>query len=233
MRHSSTAYRSLSWRRGLNTKRSIYLLSPKAKKGVLSLPMITFKSTAKRIDFSACDTLMFSSKQAVITAESIDPEWKTIPAIAVGPATKKQIEILGGEVIFYPQNFYGEQLAEDIASFFNDRNILYLRPKIIIFDSRGYLAKRGITLQEQIIYETSCLHYAREDQPPESSVIIFTSPSTIRCFLENFEWLSSYTAVVIGQSTKMHLPKECDFAVADQPLIDACIEKALELQSYS
>jgi len=174
---------------------------------------------------------MFTSKQAVITAESIDPEWKKIPAIAIGPATKKQIEMLDGNVIFHPEDFYGEQLAEDIASFFQDRHILYLRPKKITFDSKGYLAKKGIVLQEQIIYETSCLHYTTEDQPPEHSVIIFTSPSTIRCFLENFDWLSSYTAVVIGQSTKIYLPKECDFAVADQPLIDACIEKALQLSS--
>jgi len=213
----------------LKTKRPIYLLSPQPKEGVLSLPMITFERTAKSIDFSVCDTLMFTSKQAVITAESIDPEWKKIPAIAIGPATKKQIEILGGNVIFHPENFYGEQLAEDIASFFQDRHILYLRPKKITFDSKGYLAKRGIVLQEQIIYETSCLHYTIEDQPPEHSVIIFTSPSTIHCFLKNFDWLSSYSAVVIGQSTRVHLPAGSDYAVADRPMIDACIEKALRL----
>ncbi len=216
----------------MKAKRPIYLLSPQPKEGVFSLPMITFECTAKSIDFSTCDTLMFTSKQAVITAESIDPEWKTIPSIAVGPATKKQIEILGGNVIFHPENFYGEQLAEDIASFFQDRHILYLRPKKITFDSKGYLVKRGIVLEEQIIYETSCLHYTAEDQPPESSVIIFTSPSTIHCFLKNFNWLSSYSAVVIGQSTRVHLPAGSDCVVADQPLIDACIEKALQLQSH-
>lgn len=216
----------------MKAKRPIYLLSPQPKEGVKSLPMITFDRTAKRIDFSTCDTLMFTSKQAVITANSIDAEWKTIPSIAVGPATKRQIEMLGGNVIFYPENFYGEQLAEDIASFFQDRHILYLRPKKITFDSKGYLAKRGIMLQEQIIYETSCLHYAAEEQPPESSVIIFTSPSTIHCFLKNFEWLSSYSAVVIGQSTKVHLPAGSDYVVSDQPLIDACVEKALQLQSH-
>lgn len=217
----------------MKTKRPVYLLSPQSKESVLSLPMITFECVAESIDFSSCDTLMFTSKQAVMTAESIDPEWKTIPAIAVGSATKKQIEMLGGNVIFHPENFYGEQLAEDIASFFQDRHILYLRPKKITFDSKGYLAKRGIALQEQIIYETSCLHYAAEDQPPESSVIIFTSPSTIHCFLKNFDWLSSYSAVVIGRSTRVHLPEGSDYAVADRPLIDACIEKALQLQSHS
>ena len=213
----------------MSIKRPVYLLSPKSKEGVLSLPMIQFQSIAEKIDFSSCDTLMFTSKQAVMTAESIDPGWKAIPSIAIGPATKKQIEKLGGNVIFHPENFYGERLAEDIASFFKDRHILYLRPKKITFDSKGYLAKRGIVLQEQVIYKTSCIHYETKDQPPKSSVIIFTSPSTIHCFFESFDWLSSYTAVVIGQSTRKNLPANCNYAVADQPLIDACIEKALQL----
>ncbi len=192
--------------------------------------MITFETIAERIDFSACDTLMFTSKEAVNRAESIDPNWKKIPTIAIGPATRKQIEKWGGKVIFNPKNFYGERLAEDISLFFRDRSILYLRPKTISFDSKNYLEKKGIVLQEQIIYETSCLHHPIEVQPPEDSVIIFTSPSTIHCFLKNFDWLASYTAVVIGQSTKVHLPEACDFVVADVPMIDACIEKAMILK---
>lgn len=191
--------------------------------------MIQFKTIADRLDFGGCDTLMFTSKQAVVTAEAIDPGWKNIASIAVGPATRKQIEALGGEVIFHPENFYGEKLAENIADFFQDRNILYLRPKEITFDSKGYLAARRIVLREQIIYETSCISYKPEDQPPESSIIIFTSPSTIHCFLNNFQWLSSYTAVVIGRSTQKHLPLNASYFVADSPLIDACIKKAREL----
>jgi uroporphyrinogen-III synthase len=216
-------------RRGLKANRSIYLLSPLPKEGIKSLPMICFERVAESIDFSSCDTLMFTSKQAVVTAEAIDPKWKTIPVIAIGPATKRQVEILGGKVIYHPKKFYGEVLADDIAQFFHERHILYLRPETISFDSRGFLQKRGIVLQEQIIYKTICRQYRSSEQPPESSVIIFTSPSTIHCFLENFSWLKSYTAVVIGHSTQVHLPAECDYVVADRPLIDACIEKAMTL----
>ena len=213
----------------MKAKRPIYLLSPVSREGTLSLPMIRFDTLADRLDFGECDTLMFTSKQAVNTAETIDPDWKNIASIAIGPATKKQIEALGGEVIFHPEKFYGEKLAEEIADFFQDRTILYLRPREITFDSRGYLAAKGIILREQVIYETSCIDYQSGDQPPESSIIIFTSPSTIRCFLNNFHWLPSYTAVVIGQSTKKHLPSNASYIVADSPLIDACIKKAKEL----
>ncbi len=206
--------------------RAVYLLSPTPKEGTISLPMIDFSVTAESIDFSQSDTLIFTSKQAVVTADKIDPSWKNYPCIAIGPATKKQIEDLGGEVIYYPRSFYGETLSQDIAEFFRDKKLLYLRPKEISFDSKSFLKKEGITLQEQIIYETSCIKYTLKEKPSKNAIIIFTSPSTIHCFLKNFDWNESYTAVVIGNATKVHLPKNADYAVADEPLISSCIKKA-------
>ncbi len=216
----------------MHNSRSIYLLSPTSREGLHHLPMITFSLIADQIDFSDCDTLMFSSKQAVKSAEAIDPAWKQYPCIAIGGATKKQIESLGGRVIHHPKNFYADALAEDIIRHFSERKLLYLRPREVSFDSKGYLAQAGILLQEQMIYETSCIHYREDQAPPEGAIIIFTSPSSIHCFLKNFAWLESYTAIVIGNATRVHLPEGADFAVAKKPLIDACVEKARELQSY-
>jgi len=206
----------------------IYLLSPLKKEGTISLPMISFELVAKEIDFSSCDTLMFTSKQAVVSANAIDKRWKEYPCIAIGGATKKKIEELGGTVLFHPKEFYGEVLAKDILNSFADKKLLYLRPKVVSFDSKAYLEKNGIALEEQIIYETSCVKYSKDDKPKENAIIIFTSPSTIKCFFENFEWDSSYMAVLIGNATKEHLPSYCKFVVADEPLIDACVRKAME-----
>ena len=213
--------------------KAIYLLSPTPKEGTIALPMIDFTVTAKSIDFSHSDTLIFTSKQAVITADTIDLSWKNYPCIAIGPATKKQIEDLGGKVIYHPKSFYGETLSHDIAQFFRDKKLLYLRPKEVSFDSKGFLEKEGITLQEQIIYETSCLKYSAEEKPHKNAIIIFTSPSTIHCFLKNFNWDESYTAVVIGKATKVHLPVNAECVVADEPLINACIVKAKEIANSS
>ncbi len=210
-------------------QRKIYLLSPTPKEGAIYMPMITFSTKVKKIDFSSCDTLIFTSKQAVVTADNIDKNWKKYPSIAIGSATKKQIESLGGEVIYYPKEFYGEDLSADIAKFFRDKKLLYLRPKEISFDSKSFLRKEGIELQEQIIYETSCIEYLKEEKPQENAIIIFTSPSTIHCFLKNFEWHESYMAIVIGRATKVHLPKSAKCFVADEPTINACLKKAKEL----
>ncbi len=213
--------------------KAIYLLSPTHKEGTIALPMIDFTVTANSIDFSQSDTLIFTSKQAVITADKIDSSWKNYPCVAIGPATKKQIEDLGGKVIYYPKSFYGETLSQDIAQFFRDKKLLYLRPKEISFDSKGFLEKEGIILQEQIIYETSCLNYTLGEKPSKNAIIIFTSPSTIHCFLKNFDWDESYTAVVIGKATKIHLPTDAAYVVADTPLISSCIEKAKKIANSS
>jgi uroporphyrinogen-III synthase len=213
-------------------KRDIYLLSPSLKTGTIALPMISFTQTSNCIDFSNIDTLMFTSKQAVITTNNIDKSWKNIPCIAIGPATKKQIEDLGGEVIYHPKSYYAKTLNKDIAEFFKDKNILYLRPKEVSFDSKAYLQKETIELHEKIIYETSCIKYSVKEKPKKNSIIIFTSPSTINCFLKNFIWDESYIAVVIGEASKSHLPLNAKMFVSDEPMIDACIKKAKEIENY-
>ena len=210
-------------------KRDIYLLSPTPKEGTVPLPMITFSLVADNIDFSGCDTLIFTSKQAVKSAEAINPLWKNYPTVAIGPATKKQIEALGGEVLYYPESFYAEALSRDISHFLQDKKLLYLRPQKVSFDMKGYLENAGIVLHEQILYETSCIEYSDTQLLSKGAIIIFTSPSTIACFFQNFEWDESYTAVVIGEATVKHLKPGMDYVVADEPLIDSCIKKAKSL----
>ena len=213
--------------------RPIYLLSPVAKEGLFSLPMITFEITAKEIDFQGCDTLMFTSKQAVITADALDSAWRQYPSIAIGKATAQMITSLGGSVLYQPDTFYGSRLSAEIIKKFRTRKILYLRPKEVSFDAKGHLAKAGIALYEQILYQTRCKSYHPSQKPPKEAVIIFTSPSTIRCFFQHFAWDHTYTAVVIGETTRQHLPAGIDIVVADQPLIAACIAKAKEVSLIS
>ena len=207
----------------------IYLLSPLQKEGCVHLPMIDFSLIEEELVLDAYDLLMFTSKQAVKSAEALNVNWKKIPCLAIGASTAEEIERLGGSVIYQPESFYGKLLSEDIIEKFSDKKILYLRPKVVSFDSKNFLAQAGISLHEKMIYETSCVKYTKENIPEKNAIIIFTSPSTIHCFLENFEWDESYTAVVIGKATKEHLPAQVQYEVADIPQIDACIAKAKQI----
>jgi uroporphyrinogen-III synthase len=72
----------------------------------------------------------------------------------------------------------------------------------------------------------------QDEKPKINAIIIFTSPSAIHCFLKNFSWDETYTAIVIGDSTKEHLPANAKFEIADIPQIDACIAKAKSVASH-
>jgi len=207
----------------------IYLLSPTPKEGTHPLPMIAFHLLDVPLVVEGYDLLMFTSKQAVLSAEALNPQWKEIPTLAIGRATAKQIEALGGRVRYLPEHFYGEVLAEDILKLFHHQKILYIRPKEVSFDSRAFLAKAGVVLDEVIIYQTVCRAYKPSDAPPKGAVIIFTSPSTIHCFFKSFVWDKSYRAVVIGEATKRHLPHDVEVFVANEPLISSSIAKAKEV----
>jgi uroporphyrinogen-III synthase len=207
----------------------IYLLSPLYKEGTIPLPMIDFKLHNVALETDSYDLLMFTSKQAVVSAEALNPRWKEIPCLAIGKATANQIEKLGGNVVYHPESFYGESLAQDIIKRFKEKKILYIRPKVVSFDSKTFLAQSGIVLDEKIIYETICQKYTILEKPHPDAIIIFTSPSTIHCFLDNFGWDESYIAIVIGEATKVHLPKHVKVFVADKPLISECIVKAKEV----
>ena len=206
----------------------IYLCSPKIYEGVTPLPMIEFKLTAKELNLSWCDTLLFSSKQAVVFADKLNKEWKNKNIVAVGPATKEMAIKLGAKEVYYPKEYYGEVLAKDILKYFSDRKILYVRPKVVSFDSYNFLKKYGIDIKEAIIYETLCKSY-KDVKLEKNSTIIFTSPSTIECFFKNFEWDSTFKAVVIGKKTLKNLPKYVNAYVADTQTIPSCIKRAKSL----
>lgn len=209
--------------------REIYLLSPLRKENTIALPMISFYTYEEALDLEDYDTLLFTSKQAVKSAYYLNPKAKKIPALAIGFATAKSITSLGGILLYQAKAFYGKNLSQDIIQKFKDKRILYLRPKVVSFDSKAFLQKASISIEEKIIYETSCIAYNKEKKPKKNAIIIFSSPSTIKCFFKNFDWDKSYTAIVIGEATRKHLPDYIEYEIADIPLIDACVEKAREL----
>ncbi|MBN2825179.1 MAG: uroporphyrinogen-III synthase [Campylobacterales bacterium] len=191
--------------------------------------MIEFQTSAKKLNLEGRDTLIFTSKQAVKTAFALNPDIIYYPALSIGKATTKTLNSLGFNVLHSSQEFYGEKLAHDIQKDFFDKKLLYLRPQKVSSDIKKLLQESLIDIEEQVIYQTKCKLYEPSDKPPKDSIIIFTSPSTIHCFLENFSWDDSYIAVVIGEATRRHLPKEAHYRVASKPLIEACVQKAVEI----
>ena len=208
--------------------KKIYLCSPKEIEGTISLPMIEFTRLKDSIDLSDIDTILFTSKQAIIYTNEISKEWQSKKILAVGSATAKMAKELGATDIYHPKEFYGEVLANDIVANFNSSKIVYIRPKVVSFDSKAFLNREGIEIKEEILYETICKKHSGK-KIDRGAVIIFTSPSTIDCFFKSFSWDSSYKAVVIGKSTLKNLPQNVTAFVANEATIVSCVAKAQEI----
>ncbi len=208
--------------------KNIYLCSPKEYNGTISLPMIEFTRLKKSIDLSDVDTILFTSKQAIIYTNEISNDWQSKKILAVGSATAKIAKELGAKNIYHPKEFYGEVLANDILTKFSSNKIVYIRPKVVSFDSKSFLSKEGIYIKEEILYETTCKKHTNKELE-DGAVVIFTSPSTIECFFKSFNWDSSYKAVVIGKSTLRNLPKNVTAFVSEEATIDSCVKKAQEI----
>ena len=208
--------------------KNIYLCSPKEFEGTISLPMIEFTRLKKSIDLSDVDTILFTSKQAIIYTNEISNDWQNKKILAVGSATAKMAKELGATDIYHPKEFYGEVLANDIVAKFKNSKIVYIRPKVVSFDSKAFLRREGIDIKEEILYETTCKEHSGKVLE-DGAVVIFTSPSTIECFFKSFSWDSSYRAVVIGKSTLKNLPQNVTAFVANEATISSCVAKAEEI----
>ena len=206
----------------------LYILSSTPVKGATLMPVIEQRFFKKAIDFLSYDYLLFTSKNAVIAAERISDEWKRIPAIVIGNATAAKVEELGGRVAFVSTSFYGERLAKEISERFDPkRRYLFLRPKAVATDIADILEKKGFHIDEQVVYETRCVECQRVQAPPRGSIIIFSSPSTVRCFFRCFAWDESYRAYALGTKTAAALPEGIECRICEGNTLQECIDLIL------
>ena len=208
--------------------REIFILSDTAIEGAKTLPLITQCFFSPPLDLRKYDYLVFTSKRGVDAIERITKAWKNLPSFAVGEATAKYIEKLGGQVAGV-SNGYGEDLANTIAKSSQKGYYLVVRPKRVVTAVAKILQEKGIEVEEAILYETICEDCQKFRKPSKGSVIIFSSPSTVECFMRCFGWDESYKAVAIGQKTAKALPASIEAHIPSIPTLEACVELAKKL----
>jgi len=214
------------------TSLPIYLLSPTPKSGVRHLPMIKFKLIPQDIDFKKFDGLIITSKQAVLSLDEISKgKWSALPVAAIGELTAKEVKKRGGRVIFIASSAYGDVLASELRVDFKNYRWLYPRPKVVVSKIAADLRDFGIKVEEKIIYETSCVHYDNSSKPCKGAVLIFTSPSIVRCFFKNFSWDKSWRAIAIGKKTAFTFPEYVKPEISPSTSIDEAITFSINLVS--
>jgi uroporphyrinogen-III synthase len=202
--------------------RVIYLFSisshPDAK-SVNSLDITFFKP---EINFSHYDHFIVTSKQ---TSEALKQYDKSVlkPALCVSVASAKSYEELGGEVLDIGGG-YGDNLIEKIKSYPKKIKWLYLRAKVVASDFVSICQDDGYNIDEVVVYESGCSKDIVHVEVEDGAILIFTSPSSVKCFLKSHAIDTDVKVIVIGKTTAKALPKGVEYIISPKTTIESCME---------
>lgn len=207
--------------------RPIYLLNNQIFEGVENLEVFKIQYLQNNIDLSSYDVLLFTSKNAVYSLSSFNTQWKIISSFAIAPKTAKIIIEEGGKVDFVGKSGHGNDFAKEILPLLKNKKVLYIRALEVVSNLVDILKNNNVDISELITYKTIC----NENLPKtlkNNAIIIFTSPSCIKCFFKKFKWNDSYKAIVIGKTTAKYLPKNVNYIISQSTSVQECVKLAFQ-----
>lgn len=196
----------------------IYLLNNQKYLEVENLEVFQIEYIQSEIDLSKYDALIFTSKNAVYSLNSFNQNWKNIDSYSIAPKTAQIIKKLDGKVVFTGITSHGNEFAQELIALLKDKKVLYVKALKTVSNLVEILRDNEILVDELVTYKTSCKksNILLED----NSVFIFTSPSSVECFFNQYSWNDSYKAIIIGKTTAKYLPKNINYIISSQTSID-------------
>jgi len=197
-------------------KQNTYLFSATSHKDATHINSLDFDFFKPDINFSNYDYLVLTSKKAVDALIHYEKrDYIHIPALCISKFTKEYYESFDGKVLDVGSGI-GSDLQKIIDTYPQDKKWLYLRAKEIAGD--------GLDVDEVIVYESRCSKEILDFKlKKEISTLIFTSPSSVKCFLKNNTFNDTSKVIVIGKTTAKSLPDGVEFVVAQSSSIDECL----------
>ena len=209
--------------------KNIYLFATSKHPAAISVKSLQVRFLKPEINFSSYDYLIITSKQTVKALEQYDKNsFIDIAALCVSPKTAASYENFGGKILEIGDG-YGDNLVENIKSYPKDTKWLYLRAEVIASDFVQRCQEDGYDIDEEILYVSECAKEGLEVEVDKNPILIFTSPSSIECFLKTHKIGSDAKVIVIGKTTANSLPKGVGYMVAQKTSIESCIELALSI----
>lgn len=214
-----------------NSTMQIYVLSDKKVKWAKNLPVFEVKRLAFEADVKIYDGLIFTSQNAIYALNGQNKHWKKIPSYVIAPQSAKVLKSLGGNLKFVGKEKHGDAFARELLEKLKGKRVLYVRGESVVSDLVNILNAGGVACEECVVYKTQCKEMKQKKRLPKGAIIIFSSPSTIECFFKNMEWDESYKAIAIGKTTAGYFPAHIIPTIADTTSLEACVKKAIELDS--
>ncbi len=207
----------------------IYLFSTSSHPDAISINSLEISFLKPDIDFSNYDYLIITSKQSVKALKQYAQEdYINIPALCVSAKTASSYEALGGKLLDTGGG-YGDNLRTKIQEFPKETKWLYLRADVVASNFAELCIKDGYLIDGKIVYKSGCSKEIKEVKAEAGSVLIFTSPSSVECFLKTHDLSKTYKVVVIGRTTAKALPDGVKYTISDETTIESCIRSAERL----
>lgn len=216
--------------KSINQNTPVYLFSVSASPDAVSVNSLCITLYKPVMAFALYDYFILTSKQAVEVLKQYD---KTLyinkKALCVSKATAKAYEKIGGSVLDVGRG-YGDNLVEKIKSYPKATQWLYIRAEVVASDFSSVCRDSGYSIDEVVGYKSECSKEILEIQIQKGSIVIFTSPSSVKCYMQTHIFERDDTVIVIGKTTQKALPDGVKSILSPQTTIQSCIEIAMQLK---
>ena len=201
-----------------------YLFSISSHRDAININSLSINLFKPKINFDDYNYLIITSKQASKVLEQYDKNnYISKKALCVSKQSALSYEKLGGDILDIGAG-YGDNLVDKIKQFPKTTSWLYLRAKVVASDFVAICNADGYNIDEIIVYESDCSQDILECEVEDDANLIFTSPSSVKCFLKNKTIKPTHKVIVIGKTTAKALPKGINFIISDETTIKSCME---------
>ncbi len=202
----------------------IYLFSISSHPNAVSINSLAITFLKPAIDFSKYDYLIVTSKQTSEALKQYEKDnYLNKPALCVSVASAASYEHLGAKVLDIGGG-YGDNLVDKIKAYPEETKWLYLRAKIVASDFVATCKNDGYDIDEAVVYESDCSQEILNARVEDDATLIFTSPSSLKCFLKNSSIKETHNIIVIGKTTAKALPQGVEYQISKETTIKSCME---------
>lgn len=203
-------------------QKKIYLFSISSHPDAININSLDITFLKPTIDFKKYDYFIITSKQVSIALSQYNKsDYIFKKALCISTQTANSYKELGGDVLEIGAG-YGDNLIDKIKSYPKETKWLYLRAKVVASDFVNKCNDIGYYIDESVLYSSDCSEKILSVNIEESATLIFTSPSSVKCFLKNNKINKRNSIIVIGSTTARILPKDIKFKIAKENTIESC-----------
>lgn len=169
-----------------------------------------------------------TSKQGISALGHYAMTWEHLKCIAVSEATARYAKESGAVDVETAEG-YGESIPKVLHAKPRSGKWLYLRPEVIASSWVEQARSDGFRIDEAIVYATHCNTEVLAASVETDGVLIFTSPSTIRCFMEKYRFEPTHSVVAIGKTTQSALPEGIKSFLSPSTSVASAVELARKI----